>query len=220
MQKSNWWMKWWHKQVNPWWEILLTKLNMLRNLMKTGKSKMLVILCWFFWNHPFFVPFPVHSVILECPRVCHSFSFLGRRIPQNLMVLKQNYCPLAFPRKKEGPWSCFQSSVSQHCILDTPTQQTLGRFTPNQVHWDQGSEVVHWPKDRVSHLADTVTQQTSGCFTPNQVIGHFAHPVHLRLPMSQWTGAVDSTITLQPLAGSLQMKFIFICAFHHLVKAI
>ena len=60
------------------------------------------------------MPFPVHSVILECPRVCHSFSFLGRRIPQNLMVLKQNYCPLAFPRKGEGPWSCFQSSVSQH----------------------------------------------------------------------------------------------------------
>ena len=182
---------------------------------------MLGILCWFFWNHPFYVPFPVHSVILECSRVCRSFSFLGRRIPQNLMVLKQNYCPLAFPRKKRGTLELFpiicQSAL---CILDTPTQQTLGQFTPNQVHWDQGSEVVHWPKDRVSHLADTVTQQTSGCFTPNQVIDHFAHLVHLRLPMSQRTGAVDNTITLQPLAGSLQMKFIFICAFHHLVKAI
>ena len=127
----------------------------------------------------------------------------------------------SFPNEKRGTLELFpiicQSAL---CILDSPTQQTLGRFTPNQVHWDQGSEVVHWPKDRVSHLADTVFKQTSGCFTPNQVIGHFAHPVHLRLPMSQRTGAVDNTLTLQPLVGSLQMKFIFICAFHHLVKAI
>ena len=77
------------------------------------------------------------------------------------------------------------------------------------------SGTIHWPNDRVSHLADT---RYSGRFTPNEVIGHL--PIWPILGCPRVIGAVDDTVTLQPLAGSLQIKFIFICAFHHIAYAI
>ena len=53
-------------------------------------------------------------LILECPRVSHSFSFRQKRIPWNFYCFEAKLLSPSFPKGKEGLWSWFQSSVSQH----------------------------------------------------------------------------------------------------------
>ena len=160
--KNNWWLKK-SQQVNPWREICLTILSMLRNPRKTGKSEMLVILCKIVWNDPFSVPFPICSVILECPRVGHSFSYWQKQIPGNFIVLKQNYCLRAVQSKKRENRVVPIICQSAPCLVDIVTQQPLGWFTPNQVNCDYLGMHMHnimvtcpsLAKCRVAHLADT-----------------------------------------------------------------
>ena len=132
------------------------------------------------------MPFPVLSAILEYPKVSHSFSFLAEKNSKEFNCFEAKLLFCSFPKGKRGTMELFPISQPAPYIVDIPTQQTLGQFTPNQVYlYCLGlhihdtmatcpSEVVHWPKDKVSHLADTITQQTSGRLTSNQVISHLS----------------------------------------------
>ena len=66
-------------------EICLTKLSMLGNLRKTGKSKILVILCWLVCNDPFSVSFSVHSIIFSAANLALAgfplTNVLGESMP-------------------------------------------------------------------------------------------------------------------------------------------
>ena len=121
--KSNWWIKWQVKQVNP-------RRNLFHHTKHDKKSKenwevqnacsiMLTCLEW-----PIFCAISC-LLILECPRVSHSFSFWQKRIPWNFIVLKQNYCPRAFQREKEGLWSCFQSCQSAPYLVDSAATRMM-----------------------------------------------------------------------------------------------
>ena len=84
------------------------KRNLSHQTRHARKSKEIqntcdILLTCLEWHiDPFYMSFPDHSIILEWPRVGHSFSFFGKkRFLRNLIVLKQNYCSLACQRKKQ-----------------------------------------------------------------------------------------------------------------------